>query len=184
MASIPQTKPARTGGRHGFWARLGVFAILLLIGLNIAYFGGNAALDLVQIATPGRVFSGTITDHQEHLTTTENPIDQLVLTIHTTDGHQLLLDIPQHTFDDTSVGQSVTGVMDRFGILGHDEAVRSLSANGKPVYRTVTFNRAFDQVLILAVVLLVGVLAARWAWISGRPRPPKPAQPDGWLPSA
>lgn len=175
MASVAQPRPARVHG--SFWKRLGVAAILLLIGLNILYFGGNAALDLAQIASPAHRFTGTITDHQEHLTTTEDPVDELVLTIKTNDGRTLNLDMPQHTFDATSVGQQVSGTMDPWGVFGHDEAVRSLSANGQQVYASRTFNRGFDQVLILAITLFVGALAARWAWLSSHPRPPKEAGP-------
>ena len=39
-------------------------AISLLIGANVLYFGGNALLDLWQVAGPGTSFSGIISDHK------------------------------------------------------------------------------------------------------------------------
>lgn len=158
-----QLRPARSS----LLSRLKMPAVVLLVSANVLWFGGNSALDLWQVLGPARYISGTIVGHERVVTKTENSEQFLVLTI---DPGALKLDVPDHTFADTSVGQQVSGEMDGRGMLGHDEGLRSLSANGKQVFSANTFNRVVGQLFILAVVLTVGTITVRW--LLGRQRAP------------
>jgi len=142
-------------------SRLKIPAILLLIVVNVLYFGGNAALDLWQAAGPAVPFSGVVTAHDVHKTTGENSTQQLVVTVNT-GSEQLNFDVPQHTFDDTQLGQRVSGELDAHGLLGHDEALRSLTADGKRVFESRPTGRVVNQIIVLVVILAAGGIAIRW----------------------
>ncbi len=153
-----------TAGRPSPLARLKVPGILLLIAVNLLIFGGNALIDIWQAFGPGTAFSGTITGQQRQVTRGENSQELLLITIATTQAGQLIFDVPQHTFDDTKIGQQVTGERDSFGVhfLDHDEGLRSLSAGGKNVLRIHAISRVAQQLIVLAVVLFVCTVTARW----------------------
>jgi len=57
---------------HTLWSRIKVPAILLIIGLNIIWFGGNAVVDLWQTIGPTKQFTGAITAHDTFFTQGEN----------------------------------------------------------------------------------------------------------------
>ncbi len=146
-------------------ARLKVPAILLLIAINMLWFGGNAAADVAQALGPATHFTGTITGHEKQITTGENSQQILRLTIDSTAG-PIIFDLGEsdHTFDDTRVGQIVSGTEDGWGFPLHDRALRSLTADGKSVLSTSARNRVIGQLLILSVVLFVCSVAGRWVW--------------------
>lgn len=164
-ASIAQSAP---GSGRSFWSRLKAPAVVLLILLNVLYFGGNAAYDLWQTLSPGQGFSGTITGHERLVTKGENSQQLLLITVETSRG-RLQFDVPEHTFTDTSVGQQVTGEIDSHGGFGHDEALRSLTADGKRVFHSLRTNRVINQGFILLVVTGVSALAISWI-VGGRRR--------------
>jgi len=110
-----------------------------------------------------------ITGHDKQITTGENSQQILRLTIDSTAG-PILFDLGEsdHTFDDTQVGQSVSGTEDGWGFPLHDRALRSLSADGKSVLSTSARNRVIGQLLILSVVLFVCSVTGRWVWSRSR----------------
>ena len=167
-AAFAQSAPAE---RRSRWSRITAPAVVLLILVNVLWFGGNAAYDLWQTFSPGQSFSGTITGHERVVTKGENSQQTLLVTVDT--GHGTLQwDVPEHTFNDTSVGQKVTGESDSGGALGHDEALRSLTADGKPVFRSLRTNRVINQGFILLVVTGVAAIAISWI-VGGRRRAAK-----------
>ena len=134
-----------------------------MILANVAYFGGNAALDLWQVAGPGRNFSGTIRDHQHIVSNSEAADEYTVLVLDTNIG-TLKLDVPDAVFNGTDNGQHATGTLDARGILGHDEGLRVLNVDGQAVFQTQenVLNRVIGQTFILLVVFGVGYLACSW----------------------
>ncbi len=169
MNAQPAT-PTLAAGRQSLLARLKVPGILLLIAVNLLIFGGNALIDIGQAFGPSTSFNGTITDHQRTVTEGENSQQLLIVAITTRQGGQLSFDVPQHTFDDTKVGQQVSGERDSFGVhlLDHDEGLRSLTADGKSVLRIHAISRVAQQMIVLVVVLFVCTVTARWVWSRNR----------------
>jgi hypothetical protein len=153
--TLPQAQPAPAS----LLSRLKVPAILLLVAANVIWFGGNAVIDLWQVLGPPHHFTGTIVGHDRVVTETENSEQFLVLTI---DPNALKVDVPEHTFADTSVGQRVSGELDARGLFGHDEALRSLKADGKQVFSANTLNRVLGQLFIFGVVVTIGAITFRW----------------------
>jgi len=146
---------------HSLWSRIKVPAILLIIGLNIIWFGGNAVVDLWQTVGPTKQFTGAITAHDTFFTQGENSQQFWRLTIGG-NRQSLTFDVPQHVYDSTQVGQQGTAVFDAHGLLGHDEGLRSMTADDKSVLHIDETNRAIDSLLILGVVCTVGGLAIKW----------------------
>jgi hypothetical protein len=150
--------------RPSIWSRLKGPAVVALVLVNVVWFGGNSAYDLWQTFSPGHTFQGVIVGHERVVTKGEDSQQYLLVTIASQRG-SLRFDVPEHTFNDTSPGQKVSGEIDRGGVLGHDEALRSLTADGKHVYQSRPAARAIGEGFILLV--LAGLTAAVFAWTLG-----------------
>lgn len=165
------------------WQRSWPAAVLLLIAVNVLYFGGNAAIDIWQTLSPGQQFSGVITGHAvQNVGTNDNQTQLLELTITTDSGGTLAWDVTQRTYDLTNEGQHVVGEQDSGALLDHTEALRKLTADGAVVFDSRPLNRALDAIVILIVILGVGVFFSRWVILSARrgyvsrlAAPPQPA---------
>ncbi|HZU77405.1 MAG TPA: hypothetical protein VFA70_11615, partial [Dehalococcoidia bacterium] len=145
------------------WWRLKIAAVVALILANMLYFGGNAALDLWQVAGPGTHFNGTIIDHKHIVTQGEETDEYFELVIQSQRG-ALSIDVGDAIYNSTDNGQRVSGTLDSRGLLGHDEALRQLSVDGRPVFDANVENRILGQSFILLVVAGVGGLALYWMW--------------------
>ena len=151
------------------WQRTWPVALLLLIAVNVFYFGGNAAIDIWQTLSPGRQFSGVITGHAvQNVGTNDNQTQLLELTIKTDSGGTLVWDVTQRTYDLTNEGQHVIGEQDSGALLDHTEALRKLTANGTVVFDSRPLNRAINAIVILVVMLGAGVFFSRWVIVSAR----------------
>ena len=165
--------------RPSLLSRLKVPAILLLILVNAVWFAGNSLLDLWQWLGPARSFSGVISGHERVLTRGEDPQEYFTLTVSTAGG-PLGFAVTSDTFDATHTGQQVTGQLDSRGLFGHDEALRSLTADGKPVFQSRPGSRVLHQLFNLVVVLTLAVIAAVFVirvGRRGRDRSRTPARP-------
>jgi len=129
-------------GRPSIWSRLVVPAVLLLIGINVAYFAGNAALDLWQVLGPARPCTGTITGHDDILRTGENADEYFGLTLTTS---------PSVTFTETASANLVgwTSWSSSSGFShGHSA---SWSASAATSYGTVNSTSTADLQIALTV---------------------------------
>jgi hypothetical protein len=160
---------AHTGerSRPSLLSRLKVPAILLLILVNVFWFGGNSLLDLWQWIGPARTFSGAISGHERVLTKGEDPQEYFTLTVTTATG-PLGFDVTSETFAATQLGQQATGKLDSRGLFGHDEALRSLTADGKQVFQSRPASRVLHQLFNLVVVLTLAGIATAFVLRSGR----------------
>lgn len=156
-------------GRASILGALKYPALVLLIIVNLLYFGGNAAVDLWQTVMPAEQFSGVITAHEiQTVGSNDNRTQLLTLTVRTDTGELLTFDVTQRTYDLTSEGQRVVGEQDRAGFLDHNEALRKLTADGRVVFDSHPVNRAIDAALVLVVALALSALALRWIYLSWR----------------
>jgi hypothetical protein len=144
-------------------------ALLLLIGANVLFFGGNAALDLWQTVGPGSHFAGTVTDKRQVVPTSEGSLQQNLLTIQTGRG-TLQFDVYDKTYADAQVGEQVTGELDSRGLLGHDEALRRLSAGGQEIFSTQSLARAVGQAFVFVVIVGLGGFVVLMILRRNRPR--------------
>lgn len=163
--------------RRSIWSRLKLPAILLLIAVNAGAIVGNAALDLWQVLGPPRVVSGTLSGHDRIVQTGENADEQYVLTVVTGHGNELI-NATEKAFNETQSGDRVTVEWDRRSFLGHSEALRRLTANGRVVYDSSPWRRALSQIIVGGITIAVAAVAVRWL-LHGvrRRRPETPADP-------
>ena len=163
------TATDRSARWRRIWQRAWPAGLLLLIAVNVLYFGGNAAIDIWQTLSPGRQFSGVITGHAvQNVGSNDNQTQLLELTITTDSGQTLVWDVTQRTYDLTNEGQYVVGEQDSGALLDHTEALRKLTANGTVVFDSRPLNRAINAIVILLVMLGVGVFFSRWVILSAR----------------
>jgi len=155
--------------RRSIWSRLKVPAILLLIAINAGAIVGNAALDLWQVIGPARVVTGTLVGHDRIVQTGENANEQYVLTVDTGHGNELI-NATEKAFNETQIGQQMTVQWDSRGLLGHDEALRRLSAAGQVVYDSSPWRRALSQIIVAGITIAVAAVALRWL-LHGTRRP-------------
>jgi len=156
-------------GRGNILGTLKYPVLVLLIIVNLLYFGGNAVVDLWQTMTPAEHFSGVIVAHAiQTVGSNDNRTQLLTLTVRTDTGELLTFDVTQRTYDLTSEGQRVVGEQDRAGFLDHSEALRKLTADGRVVFDSRPVNRAIDAALVLVVALALSALALRWIYVSWR----------------
>jgi len=156
--------------RRSIWARLKLPAILLLIAVNAGAIVGNAALDLWQVLGPARTVSGTLVGHDRIVQTGENADEQYVLTVDTGRGNELI-NATEKAFNETQTGDQMTVEWDGRSFLGHNEALRRLTANGHAVYDSSPWRRALSQVIVGGITIAVAVLAVRWLLRGARRRP-------------
>ena len=168
--NVERTLGPVTTPRPSVLSRLKLPALLLFIAMNLVAIGGNSAIDLWQTFGPGTAFSGRITGHDDIVPQSEGQEESYILTVDTGQS-PLRFRVPEHTFNDTRTGQQVTGELDARGILGHDEGLRTMTADGKPVFRSNARNRAIGEFVILGIVLGVAGLVVRWLIARRRPRP-------------
>jgi hypothetical protein len=108
--------------------------------------------------------------------TGENANEQYVLTVDTGHGNELI-NATEKAYDETQIGQQVTVEWDSRGVLGHDEALRRLTAAGQVVYNSSPGRRALSQVIVAGITIAVAVVAMRWL-LRGTRRRPSSASPD------
>ncbi|HLZ68495.1 MAG TPA: hypothetical protein VKV26_01155 [Dehalococcoidia bacterium] len=161
--------------RRSLWSRLKLPAILLLIAINAGAIVGNAALDLWQVLGPSRVVSGTLVGHERIVQTGENADEQYVLTVDTGHGNELI-NATEKAFNETQTGQSVTVEWDGRGALGHDEALRKLTAGAQVVYQSHPWRRALSQLIVAGITIAVAAVATLWLLRGTARRRPSPTR--------
>lgn len=162
--------------RRSIWSRLKLPAILLLIVVNAGAIVGNAALDLWQVLGPPRVVSGALSGHDRVVQTGENADEQYVLTVDTGHGKELI-NATEKAFNETQAGDRVTVEWDGRSFLGHTEALRRLTANGRVVYDSSPWRRALSQIVVGGITIAIAAVAVRWL-LRGTRRPAPDSRVD------